>query len=132
LIIFDGFFDKGPIEMAGKGVRKAAFHWKFNTCNLRTVRDQTFSVRRKNYNRIVARLRNYHSLVIFLHSPPINNLAALSQIHSTLSDLEVNLREIELSVDCSYLTTQRYLMIATRWGLGKSKTPSRPWWKCSK
>lgn len=80
-------------------IKKIANRRPYTPDSLLSVHPISYRFRKKDYNRIGHRLRNYQSLVLFLQSPTLSDMRDLEKINTNMRDLDVNIKEIGLAID---------------------------------
>lgn len=80
-------------------IKKFAIRRPYTPYPLLSVSTTLFRFRKKDYNRIGHRLRNYQSLVLFMQSPTLSDMRDIEKINTNMRDLDVNIKEIGLAID---------------------------------
>ena len=92
----EGEIIKGRIE-------EIAIRGPYAPNSLLSVRPTSYRFRKKDYNHIGHRLRNYQSLVLFLQSPTLSDTRDLQKINTNMRDLDFSIKEIGLAIDGTLL-----------------------------
>ena len=86
-------------EIIERRIEKIAIRRPYTPNSLLSVHTTSCRFRKKDYNRIGHRLRNYQSLMLFMQSPTLSDMRDIEKINTNMRDLDVNIKEIGLAID---------------------------------